>query len=135
MPAAVTCQVKRLTTRSRPAAPSGARSAGSSSSRAMAAGQRAGVVRRHQQAGLAVGAHDLGQRAAGGRHHGHAAGHGLDGRQREALVQRGHHGHLGLAVEPGQLVVADAADALHRVGQAQPGDGPVDPAALGWGGR
>ncbi len=59
-----------------------------------------------------------------------AAGHRLDGRQGEPLVERGHHGHLGLAVEPGQLVVADPAHAVHGVGQPEPRDGPVDSSAL-----
>ena len=78
------------------------------------AGQCARVVGGDQQAGLPVGAHDFGQRAPGGGDHGHAARHGLDGRQGESLVQRGHHGDLGLAVQAGQLVVADPADAVAR---------------------
>ena len=63
--------------------------------------QRAGVVGRDEQPGLPVGADHLGERPAGRRDHRHPAGHRLDGREREAFVERGHHGHLRLAVEAG----------------------------------
>ena len=96
----------------------------------MAPARAPGSSGAHQQARLPVGAHDFGQRAAGRGHDGDAAGHRLDGRQREALVERGHDRHLGLAVEAGQLVVADAADAVHGVGQSEAGDGLVDPATF-----
>ena len=85
----------------------------------MAAGQGSGVVGRDEQAGLPVGADDLGQRATGGRHHGHAARHGLDRRQRETLVEGRHDGDLGLAVEARERVVADAAHAVDHVGQPE----------------
>ena len=94
------------------------------------AGQCPGIVGGNQQAGLPVDAHDFGQRTPGGGDHGHAAGHRLDGRQGEPLVQRGHDGDLGLPVQAGQRVVAYPADALHDVGEPEPGDGLVDPAAL-----
>ena len=86
-----------------------------------------------QQARLPVGAHDLGQGSTGGGDHRHAAGHGLDRRQREAFVERGHDRDLGLAVQMGGvLVVADAADAVHRVTEPEPGDGPpTRPPSLG----
>ena len=101
----------------------------------MRAGQRARIVGRHEQAGLPVGAHHLGQRAPRRGDHGHAARHRLDGRQREAFVERGHDGHLGLAVEAGQLVVGDAAHAVHGVGQTQGGRWPARPGHLRWDGR
>ena len=58
------------------------------------AGQRARVVGRHEQPGLPVGADDFGQGAARRGDDGDAAGHRLDGRQREPLVERGHDRHL-----------------------------------------
>ena len=75
-------------------------------------------------------AHDLGQGAAGGGHEGDAAGHGLDGRQREALVERGDDRDLGLGVELDDAVVVDAAHELHRVLEAEALDGGGDDAAL-----
>ena len=99
------------------------------------AGQCPGIVGGDQQAGLPVDADDFGQRAPGGGDHGHAARHGLDGRQGEPLVERGHHGDLGLPVQAGQRVVADAADAVHDVGEAEPGDGLVHPAPFAAAGR
>ena len=82
----------------------------------MAPARAPGIVGGDQQAGLAVGADHLGQGAAGGGHQRHPAGHGLDGRQREALVERRHHRHLGLGVVAGQFVVADPDDATARIG-------------------
>ena len=129
MPSAVTFQVNRLRTRS----PAGRAQAGPQLRVVEQAGdgpgQGARVVRRDQEPRLAVAADHLGERPSGGGHHRGPAGHGLDGRQREPLVEGGHHGHLGLAVLPGQLVVADAAHAAHGALEAEPLDGPVDPAA------
>ena len=86
----------------------------------MRAARASAVARRHEQGGLVVGADDLGQRAAGGGDERHAARHGLDGRQREALVERRHDGQLGLAVQLVDPLVGDAGDELDAVLEAEP---------------
>ena len=130
MPAAVTCQVNRLTTRSAAGAPELRPQGGVVQQPADGPGQRTRIVRRDEQPRLPVVAHDFGQRAASGGHHGDATGHRFDRRQREALVERGHHGNLRFAIETSQRIVADAADAVHGVRQSQAHDGPINPAAL-----
>src|SRR6478609_9450701 len=56
----------------------------------------------------------------GPRHHQRGrAGHELGGREREALVERGHAGHLGRAHHLDELGVADAVDERHPVGDAE----------------
>ena len=71
------------------------------------------------QGGVVVGADDLGQGAAGGGDQRHAAGHGLDGRQREALVERRDDGHLGLGVELDDALLGHAGDERDDVAQAE----------------
>ena len=85
----------------------------------MLGGQRLGVAGRHEQGGVAVGADDLGQRAAGGGDERHAARHGLDGRQREALVERRHDGELGLGVQLDDALVGDAGHELDASREAE----------------
>ena len=75
-------------------------------------GQRLAVARGHEHGGVAVGADDLGDGPAGGGHERHAAGHGLDGGEREALVERRHDGQLGLGVELDDPLLLDAGDEL-----------------------
>ena len=77
-------------------------------------GQRLGVAGRARQHGLAVGAGDLGQRAAVGGDERRAGGHRLDRRQAEALVEARHDGQLGLGVELDDALVGDAGDERRR---------------------
>ena len=84
--------------------------------------ERVGVARRHQEPGLAVGADDLGQRAARGGDQRHAARHRLDRREREALVERRHDRDLGLGVELDDALGGDARHEPHRVVEAEPLD-------------
>ena len=94
--------------------------------------QRSRIVGRHEQGSLTVDADHLGQGAPRGGYHGDPARHRLDGGQREPLVQRRHHRRLRLAVETGEVVVADTAHAPHRLGQPETGDRAVDaPSRLG----
>jgi len=75
----------------------------------------AGPTLQHR---VAVGAGDLGERAAVGGDQWCAAAHRFDGWQAEALVQAGHDGHLGLGVELDDAFVADARHELDVRGEA-----------------
>ena len=102
-------QLQRSITRCRPAAPMRARR--SASSRPRRDAWRPARRRRpagQLKHGLAVGAGDLGQGAARGGDQADAGGHGLDRGQREALVQAGHDGQLGLGVELDDALVGHA---------------------------
>ena len=94
----------------------GPRSSGSSRPRAIVAAQRLGVAGPARQHGVAVGAGDLGQRAAVGGDERRAGGHRLDGRQAEPLVQARHDGQLGLGVELDDALVGDAGHEVDVVG-------------------
>jgi hypothetical protein len=127
---AATRQVKRSSTRRRPRRRCGAqlRVVEEPLDRR---GQRARLPGGDQQRGVPVGAGHLGQRPAGGRHQRRAARHRLDGREREALVQGGHHGDLRAGEQAGELLVVDAVDEAHRlVGQGQLLHRPVGEPAL-----
>jgi hypothetical protein len=50
---------------------------------------------------------------------GHPGAHRLDGGQREALVERGDDGELGLGVQLDDALVGHAGDELDVVGEAQ----------------
>ena len=76
-------------------------------------GQRRGVARRHQPAGLAVGPDHLGQRARGVRDHGQPAGHRLAGGEAEALEEGRHHRRAR-----GRVLRHQLGDLEHAVGAA-----------------
>ena len=86
----------------------------SSRPRRMRGGEGVGVAGRARQHGVAVGAGHLGQGAAVGGHEAGAGGHRLDGGQREALVEAGHDGQLGLGVELDDALVGHAGHELTR---------------------
>src|SRR3546814_4989628 len=81
------------------------------------------------RSGVAVLADHRGDRSAGGAHERGAAGHGLDGGQREALVERRHDGHLGLGVELDDAALGHVGDELDVVFEAELLDGCVARAA------
>src|SRR6478609_11280165 len=62
-------------------------------------GERLAVAGRDEEGGLVVGADHLGHGATGGGDQRDGAAHGFDGGEGEALVQRRHHGDLGLGVQ------------------------------------
>ena len=119
VPTAVWRQVQRSMTRWRPAAPMRARSSGSSRAMAILAARASLSPGGDHQRGVVVGADDLGQGAAGGGDERDAARHGLDGRQREALVERGHDGQLGLGVQLDDALLGHAGDERDDVAQAE----------------
>ena len=81
-------------------------------------GHRLAVARGHEEARLAVGARNLGQRAAGGGEQRNARGHRLDRGQRETFVERGHDGEIALAVELDDALVGHTVHERHDVGEA-----------------
>src|SRR6476661_4027680 len=70
----------------------------------------ADVAGRDQVGALAVGTDHLGDGSGPAHHERGLAGHQLGGRQREALVERRHAGHLRRTHHLDQLGVADAVD-------------------------
>ena len=62
---------------------------------------------------------DLRKGAAGGRHQRYAAGHGLDGRQGESLVERWNTGQFGLAIQLHYSFVGHPVHVGHAVGEPQ----------------
>lgn len=89
-------------------------------------GQCPGVPRRHRQTRLAVASGDLGNRPAGRGDERRPGGHGLGGRQGEALVQRRHAGDLGRADQVDEFGVGDALDELDGAFEAVALDGLRD---------
>lgn len=98
---------------------------------AEARGECARVARRHGQAGVPVAPGDLGDRPAGRGEQRRAGGHGLGGRQGEALVQRRHAGDLGRTHQVDEFGVGDALDELDGPFEAVPLDRLGDRPLLG----
>ena len=99
------------------------RALGIATERAHRGGERPGLARRHEDAGLAVHDH-LGNAADPARHHGRAAGHRLEVDEPEGLVHRRTDEQRCMAIELHHVVVgqhridpADARPARHRRGE------------------
>ena len=119
VPAAAARQVKRSCTRWRAAAPRRARSSRVVQQPAEGGSQRLRVARRHEQPRLVVRTDDLGKGADAGGDQRQADGHLLDGRQAEALVERGNGGHLGRLHHLDELFLREPGAEGHGAAQAQ----------------